>query len=1084
MPTVAATTPARRLVHGGECKRNYAESRSGRSAQPPRNDGSECLQVGEPVSLSKWRRARGPSSRPDVAAEGDQRDSNCASGICRKPPWSVAGNDTTRLVLLCFVASLVLSGRFIVPSGLLGQHWDWSMPASAAGLREMFRQVWTLWDPIGLGSYVPFRYGSALPLAILGAFGYVGLSGALVAKALIVASQVVGGVGMARLVSTVIRARRGFGGGRAITFAAGLLYISAPYLSNQVVAGDILSLFAYALIPWACYLCLRSTTDTKSRAKAIRVSAISGVIFGIAFASSAQPALWGGLLTIFLCLYCGASWKRLLASVTVIAAVSVLTNSFWLLPAVLSRNLIASVVQVTPVASLTSTTAITSHYDTVMGAIEGWTYYVPFFTLGLSRTVRIAWETCAGSLVALSTVGCLLKSRGRGYSGRAWLVLAFLVSVVIAAPGTWIGRPGLLLYQMQVWALLFRTPQHLVFPVAFLTPILFAVGTHGWLDTVAQRASSPSITRAFVGLAVLVASGFAVTTSVEAYLGPHRVPRSERLVSSYLTAHGSDQGRLLSFPGGPSKYFSRGAPSPLALDGSDDGNVIWNRHPAIAEEAKWTPVMSDRLAERLAVDELLSYPQAARGMLAQLAVQFVEVTPYLSPATGPYYMDWSEPFALTQLRRASYLHLVFHSGGYYLFQNTAFSGQVSVSGVKPATQKGLLAFATNGEHMSAIVVPPGQIPSKGTSTPLLPVPGGTSPRLGGTSPAYTLPVAKGCPLATGAATLSLTIYSSQAVLATMLLPAASNGLAVFEHPLNLSKGTNKYEVPLSGFVPQGGVLWTDRLDLGLAAPRVTAAIIAAQLVDPTGQCPEVNMKNWFMSATQASTIGNYGDSVTLPSYALGSNGTNKLVVGGVLATAGSYGVTALMELPGGGWHMTVAFGHQTLSVSGEARGSARMVAVPVGRVSLESGSFNVVLSVRCAANCGAELYGLALTSGGPGSGHMALCSGQQSISEVSPALFLGAVRCRAGGVLTLADGLNRGWDAAVTDQDGRTLYLQPSVSSLYDSWSLPPGVWSVRIWFAPQGGYVAGWFVTGATLALALMMGLLWDLVQALWRRV
>ena len=577
---------------------------------------------------------------------------------------------------------------------MLGQHWDWGIPATAAGLKTMFRDEFSLWYPIGLGSFVSFRYGSVLPQLAIGVFGYLGISGTLVAKMLVLLSTAFAGFGMDRLLtySATTFWKLQPRGSQLASIIGGLTYMASPYFYNQIIAGDTYGLIAYALIPFAI-LCLWKWIDAKGT-KMLAQGILAGVIFGVSIACSFQPTVEAVIIaSLVIIIVTGSPFKAFPRFI--VPAVSGLgILSYWIVPSFLFGHVVSTAASVSPATSQLPTWY--NSYASVTSALRGTAYYVPFFSNGMNTTEFRLWNSAVYLTLLIVAISTFRVGRHKSNKRLHSLVLAWVgaleVSVVFASPGSWLGWPVRLLYHVRLFALVFRTPQHLVYPIplseAFLAGTAFLIiGSSNWVARLDFKrkihARVVNISKVF-GTCLLVTAcvatlGFAVSDSLPQYLGPHKALVGENGAQRYLDTHGTSQSRVLVLPGGTGAYFSATGPGNFTLDAGDDGNAIWGLHPPIAFDTKWNPNTNARIIQRALAEQILDYPATAASMMSQISIRFVEITPYYSPGAGPYYQAWSPSWAFQRLQTAPNLRLVYRRGDFSIFENSLYKGQTFVS---------------------------------------------------------------------------------------------------------------------------------------------------------------------------------------------------------------------------------------------------------------------------------------------------------------------------------------------------------------------------------------------------------------------
>jgi hypothetical protein len=614
--------------------------------------------------------------------------------------------------LIAFLVGAFLLIRILVPNGIVGRHWDWDIPATADGLRNMASSSLSIWGDTGLGSFISFRDGVVLLEFIVGLPGYFGLSGAFVAKLFLLGCLSGSGIGMFRFLESVVSSKTAIWRFQWVGPLVGaMFYMASPYQFDQIIAGDSGGLVAYAILPFAMRRFLQSarivgesTHNSESAYQAI----IAGLEFGIAFACSAQPTILAALVVLFFALT--THWRSVYVwrCLAIVGAVAILTNSYWLVVGLLSGHFVSTASTVTN-TSLASATY--GQYHSVLATAEGWSYVVTFFWNGLDYLSRIVWSAVVFSLIFVSIAGSLFTQQSSKHDVLRRMArtscLLFPFAIVFAIPANHhLGSIDRFLYSFHLFALLFRTPQHLVFPTVLVSAVLIGLGVSLIMRSLALDPSIRVLSgwaSLLVALGIFAASGFVDSNSFAGYIGPNHVTTAEGAVYNYLNTHGSDQGREIFFPGGPNEYFASSGPGNFSLDAGDDGDILWSRHSPIASDALWNPIAATSYLQLSASSELLNDPQNALGLLSLLSVQYVVVSPFYGPSAGPLYGVWNTAFAHSQLLRVPGLKMVFHRGNWYVYKNEEYQGLILPTTITPALDPILATALSVGSTTTNLV---------------------------------------------------------------------------------------------------------------------------------------------------------------------------------------------------------------------------------------------------------------------------------------------------------------------------------------------------------------------------------------------
>src|SRR5439155_16920660 len=105
-----------------------------------------------------------------------------------------------------------------------------------------------------------------------------------------------------------------------------------------------------------------------------------------------------------------------------------------------------------------------------------------------------------------------------------------------------------------------------------------------------------------------------------------------------------------------------------------DGDALWNRHPAVAPDVKWSDDGESRAFQRLLFATLVERPRDAGPLLSLAAVKYVVLTPSFSAGGGPDYLRYNRDEIAASFRAAPYLNALYSGDGWTLFKNTTYAG--------------------------------------------------------------------------------------------------------------------------------------------------------------------------------------------------------------------------------------------------------------------------------------------------------------------------------------------------------------------------------------------------------------------------
>lgn len=1027
-------------------------------------------------------------------------------------------------VALGYALATILALRHLLFSpGLVGRHWDWAIPRTSASLRTMASLQGNAWFPTALGSYVRFRYGGAPGLFLIGSLGYFGLSGEQAGKVLLALASLSAGLGMYLFAGTVLRFTEPIASPRIPAFLAGLLYMLSPFHYSQIIAGDALGLLAYAAAPFAATQLLRAVARADRREW-------HAVWSGILFAFTAGCSLQTFLLTIavvipFVILTAPNMSRAIYAGAWTIISFA-LSAGYWLLPAFLSR---------TTGSELTSTTGstdiilrIVSRFSSLGHAVAGASYWSPFYTDALPASLVRPWliSVALGMGVWIVLSAILPGPRKSLRRIALFWVVAYFLGVILSAPASPVGWPVRFLFEnMELWRLLFRTPQHLVFLVAFVAPLVLALG----LVTIQGPTSRLRMSQAVMPLVgvlfvAIVALGYVARADFQGYVGPHPAEAGESAVSNILQRDRDHDGRLLSYPGGISKLFTSDAVRSLSEEAGDDADTIWGPHPLLASEQKWSPYPESRSLQRMVYTTLIEDPRSARPLLNLTGVKYVVLTPFYGPGAGAYYGRWDQDQGRASLNRAGYLREIFWDGRWSLWENTgytssriqltqryAFAGAAQPFGSAIATaplgeerREWPIIVQGEGDHARREVIaitPPTRPLSEGVAVGLTHM-----PLLNNTN-AHAQESGQG-----HSTTLTLTAKRQGELIATFHLPTAARSAldspstsvitfegrstlqgsvtiwlqtmagSRYEWRLDLPSVWSRQNIPLASLVPVGDVAYSDVSLLRVAAADMVGRGATIQLrglaLHRSPGTPErsLEMRGWFVEAHTHSSFWNYFDPGGPPAFRSSAayaripefTATFKVAQPAVFHLGGL--VLGRPRAPG----LAVAIDDGPERTVASAAAVWGFKTVDFGSFRLAQGEHQLHTRAVCPdrSQCDLELFALSLVPSdliGPRELPQlkVLNDGRSSIEAEA--------ETSGEGLILLRDSFDSGWRATAyneTDPGGRTL-RHVRAQGFANGWLLPPGHWRVVIEFSPQHLYRRSIVFTLVGVLLILFASLL-----------
>ena len=532
--------------------------------------------------------------------------------------WNVA------FLVYAVAAFAGLAGLLLRP-GTVGHHWDWLIPSDPMELRHFARTSASAWQDFAFGSYVTYRYATTLTSFLLGAPGFIGLGGAFVTKALLVCSVFVCGAGMRFLLLTLVRTEPDDRDGIYATLC-GLLYAFAPFAYNQMIAGDQSALISNALSPIAIALAIRAVGVAGRMWCAYGLGAALLLMLVVA---SAQVFVFTVAILWVVCLVLYSSWRSALR-LSALTAATIALCSYWILPAFLAGGAVHTVVQT---ASPERAFATFEQFSNPLFTLTTIGFPGDFYlhALGSSGGASVGAVTffAACALLAAIWIAALIAHRS-----TLLIVLSaiFLFTAFLPLGGSPVLGPVILatFKAFLPYSLFLRTPQHIMFVVTLLLPVLAFL---------AVRAISA---RHFVGslaggllLVLAYGQGFLLHGNFFGLIGPFRETPGEHAAAQIVSETQDRQYRTLFIPNAGSYYYHP-ARFDYYFEGGDEGQIRFLPGVTMAAGSKWTPYDGAQ-AELKALDELVpdaADPAMQRLLLRMAGVEHIVVHQIGKPGAG------------------------------------------------------------------------------------------------------------------------------------------------------------------------------------------------------------------------------------------------------------------------------------------------------------------------------------------------------------------------------------------------------------------------------------------------------------------
>lgn len=510
--------------------------------------------------------------------------------------WKVA------LVLYAIAAFAGLAGLLLAP-GTIGHHWDWLIPSDPRELRHF---AWTsgfAWQDFAFGSYVTYRYATTLTSFLFGAPGFIGLGGAFVTKALLASSVFVSGAGMRFLLLTLTSDDAVERDGAYATLG-GLLYALAPYAYNQIIAGDQSALISDALAPVAIALALRAAY---ARDRIWVAYGLAAALLLAVIVASAQVFVFTIVVGWAICITLRQSWQTVTRLALLTAAGTALC-AFWIVPAFLAGGAVHTVVQT---ASVDRAFATLQQFANPLLTLTTLAFPGDFYQHALGAGAA-AFFLGYAVLFALCVTAAIKRRT------RLPLVLAAIFVLFAFLPLG--GNPALgpvvlaIFTAFLPYSLFLRTPQHMMFVVSLVFPMLVYLGARA----IPARYFAASLA---AGLVVFLAyaQGFFLHSNFFGLVGPFVETAGERAMVAAASRPENAAYRTLFVPNAASYYYHPGI-FDYYFEGADEAQVRFLPSDTLAAGSKWSPFDGTQALLK-ALDELVpdGAPPQMQTLLLELA---------------------------------------------------------------------------------------------------------------------------------------------------------------------------------------------------------------------------------------------------------------------------------------------------------------------------------------------------------------------------------------------------------------------------------------------------------------------------------
>jgi len=498
----------------------------------------------------------------------------------------------------------------------------------------MLNQSSHVWSSQFLG--YPYGYGiSVLPvMGLIGFLGSSGLGGEVLSKALLLAVVSISGLSSYRLLLEITQPRQDnqlaslhpvltqLG-----SIVGGYFYAFSPFLFNELIGGAYTQFIAYSLAPLAILSFIRARADARGNwrnhvAAALLLSVVAMslqylVLVAAIMIAISVPALGRGL---------GSLAKILLLWLPL--------NSYWVFPLSYSLDLtLAAARAQTPSASILQNLQI--HVPTVIQAFVGTGYFTDFFTATIPEWFYSTWVFVSIGLVS----SCLVYLLARPSRPRVALWMTVLVISIIFETGSNSPFGGLVEWVFVNFPpmLLFKSPQHLIFPATLALAILLGLFSANILRRHTERLRIGVFVILVIAVSVWVSPFF--SGNLGGNVDVYRLPSSYVNMNSIISHDGESGFRVLYMPMSGSPYYLND--DFQAENQGGDPTISYSQRPTIVSDLTPNPLSKEFATAMEGMLGGTTPPSNAAKLLSLVNVKYIILRNDVLPNFGPLVGDWN-----------------------------------------------------------------------------------------------------------------------------------------------------------------------------------------------------------------------------------------------------------------------------------------------------------------------------------------------------------------------------------------------------------------------------------------------------------
>ncbi len=207
-------------------------------------------------------------------------------------------------IVFYLLISLFCIRSILVNYGVIGYRHDWNYPQYGELISHRNKLIIYPWVRDNLG-FSPIYHSTAIYDLLIYFLSSIGVGGVFITKLLLFSFLFFSGTFMFFLSSFFVKKR--------FAFYSGLFYMLNPVIFNKIIAGHVIYLFGYSLIPLAFLLFIK------------KKNLLAGLITSLVFTQPQFIILFSGMLILF-----SLFFKKFIKNSLIIIFIALLIHSFWI----------------------------------------------------------------------------------------------------------------------------------------------------------------------------------------------------------------------------------------------------------------------------------------------------------------------------------------------------------------------------------------------------------------------------------------------------------------------------------------------------------------------------------------------------------------------------------------------------------------------------------------------------------------------------------------------------------------------------------------------------------------------------------